>query len=148
MQTNSEWIKAVRIDKVAEGHAKRIHRVTSPYDIPEAFRVISVGQGRFLLEFRYIDASEGGSEVFLSGDVKAVIGKSTKRLLAIDFKPADHDPKDLLVKLHKVIQQLSEKEDLKRQAEWNYRAARDAMDRSMPKIEARFKGIFEPALAH
>lgn len=148
MQTKSEWIKPVQGDKQLGTYTNRLHRVTSPYDVPEAFRVTSVDDGRFLLEFRYIDSVESASDVRLAGDVRASLGKLTKRILAIEFKPADHDLEELLAKLHRIIQQLSEKEELKRQAEWNYRAAREAVDDTMPSIKERLSSLLSPVPAH
>jgi hypothetical protein len=144
MHTRSEWIKPVQDDK-PQGKARR---VTSPYDVPEAFRVTALEDGRFLIEFRYIDSAESASDIRLSGDVRALLGRSTKRILAIEFKPADHDLKELLAKLRWIIQQLSEKEEFKRQAEWNYRAAREAVDHAMPSIKERLSGMLSPLPAH
>jgi hypothetical protein len=144
MQTKSEWIKLVQDDKRQD----KARRVTSPYDVPEAFRVTALDAGRFVIEFKYIDSVENAIDIRLAGDVRASLGKSTKRILAIEFKPADHDLQELLAKLRRIIQQLSEKEEFKRQAEWNYRATREAVDHTMPSIKERLSGILSPLPAH
>ena len=147
MQNKSEWIKSLP-GGTPETFTSRAHRVTSPYDVPEAFRVTAVNDGRFLIEFRYIDSAEDTLDLRLSGDVRATLGRTTKRILAIEFKPNDHDTTELLARLHRIIQQLSEKEGLKRQAEWNYRATREAVDHTMPNLKERLARILAPLPAH
>lgn len=146
MQKQSDWVKVVYHDKPNVDRANQFHHVTSPYDIPHGFRVVSLDKDRVVVEFRYIDCGENRQDIHLSGDVKASIGKDTKRLLAIDFKPSDHEVTDVINRIHRIIQQLSEKQDLKPQAQWNYRAARDAIDETLPKLYARFGGILFPAV--
>lgn len=147
MQTQSEWIKPVLGDKQHLTYSSRTNRVTSPYDVPEAFRVKPLPGGKLLIEFRYIDSAEGATDIHLAGDVRASLGKSTKRILAIEFKPSDHNIADLVAKLHRIIQQLSERDELKRQAEWNYRATREAVDDTVPSIKERLLSMLTPTHA-
>lgn len=147
MQT-SEWIKFA-YGTPEDGSGKvRLRQVTSPYDIPEAFRLTPLEKNRISIEFRYLDRAESSRLVHLSGDVKVEVGKSTMRLLAIEFRPGDHDVQELLPRLHRIIQQLSEKEGLRRQAEWNYRATREAVDQALPSVSDRLTNLLYPLPAH
>lgn len=148
MENKPNWIKAVYQPKQGSKHRDRPRAVPSPYDVPEAFRVLPVGPGRFLLEFRYLDHSESTQTLHLSGDVKVVLGRSTKRLLGLEFKPSDHDADELVDRIHKIIQQLSERGDLRQQADWNYKAAREAVDGSLNALRDKFSGFFLQASAN
>lgn len=148
MEHKPNWIKAVYLRKSAGKGHDRPRAVASPYDVPEAFRFSNASEDRVLLEFRYLDHSESAQTLQLSGDVKVTVGRSTKRILSLEFKPSDHDVEDLVARLHHIIHQLSERGDLRQQAEWNYKAARDAVDGSISSLRDTFSGCFSHATAH
>lgn len=59
--------------------------VVSPYDVPEAVRGIKTADGRFRVEFRYIDGPEpASSPQTLDNHVVAFEGRYSKRLLALE----------------------------------------------------------------
>jgi hypothetical protein len=59
--------------------------IVSPYDIPEAVRGFKTPNGRFRIEFRYIDGTEpSGPEKSLDQHVVAIVGRHTGRLLALE----------------------------------------------------------------
>lgn len=136
MNTKSGWIRVLQPDKIQTSlSASRAHRVTSPYDVPEAFRITSLDGDKFLFEFRYIDSGEQTSNVNLDGQARARLGKSTHRILAIELSRPELEAGALVKRFHKVIQELSEKDSYKGQAAWNYRAAREAVDLTMSDIQ-------------
>lgn len=146
MNARTEWFK-LRQD-AADSTNQKVGRVTSPYDIPEAFGITPVGDGRISLEFRYMDRAEPPRAVNLEPDVKVELGKSTDRLFVIEFKPSDHNFDELVLKIHRIIQQLSEKDAFKHQAAWNYRATREAVDRTLPSVSERLATILVAEPAH
>ena len=148
MGNKPSWIKAVYSRKAPDKGHDRPRAVPSPYDVPEAFRVLPATVDKVILEFRYLDHSEDARLLHLSGDVKVTVGRSTKRILSVEFKHSDHDVDDLIARLHEIIQQLSERGDLRQQADWNYKAARDAVDGSVNRLRDSFSGHFTHAHAH
>lgn len=146
MNARTEWFRFLSGN--ASNERKKVGRVTSPYDVPEAFRVSAVGDGRISLEFRYLDRAEPSRAVNLASDVKVEIGKSTNRLLMMEFRPSDHNVDELIPKIHRIIQQLSEQVAFRNQAEWNYRATREAVDSTLPHVSDRLASVFFPAPAH
>mgnify|MGYP006897567923 CR=1 FL=1 len=58
--------------------------MVSPYDIPEAVRVLKAGKSKFQIDFRYIDGPEPEGEVLKEYDgIELVLGKFTHRIVAI-----------------------------------------------------------------
>ena len=58
--------------------------VLSPYDVPDAVRGSRTHEGRFRIEFRYIDGEEAGKEVRIGEHVVATEGRYSGRLLAME----------------------------------------------------------------
>lgn len=147
MSARTEWFK-FRHDAV-ENNEKGVGRVTSPYDVPEAFRVTPLGDGRVALEFRYMDRAEPRRSINLGSDAKVEIGSSTKRLFLIEFKPSgDHGSHELLSAIHRIIHQLAEKDAYRQQGPWNYRATRESVDRSLPRVSERLADVLVAEPAH
>lgn len=66
-----------------------VNLVVSPYHIPEAVRGVRLGDGRFRVEFRYIDGEEPhGKAIKLDSHVTAFEGRLTRRLLALEIDVA------------------------------------------------------------
>jgi hypothetical protein len=97
-----------------------------------------------MIEFRYIDSVEDVEDIYMSGGIKASIGKETRRLMSIQFKPEHHDIAHVIETLHRIIQQLSEKENLRSQAKWNFKAAREAIDQTFAADGAKFGAFLQP----
>jgi hypothetical protein len=138
MQKKSGWL-TVEYAPREESHERTknkmmVHFITSPYDIPEAFRVVDNTPGMLRVEFRYIDNTESSEEIALKHDVKAFIGKATKRLLAIELKLDNQDVQRFEGEFNTIIEQLSAKNDLKLQADWNYKAVRNALHHGLRKL--------------
>jgi hypothetical protein len=63
--------------------------VVSPYDLPEAVRGFRKSNGRFRIEFRYIDGDEPiAEELRVDEHVSAFEGKHSGRLLALEVDTA------------------------------------------------------------
>lgn len=84
----TEWLKLKSIplqSPIPPAPGVLFDVVVSPYDIPEAVRGFKTPQGRFRIEFRYIDGPEPqGPELHLDDHVKAIEGRFTRRLLALE----------------------------------------------------------------
>lgn len=136
MTTKSDWVKvdyrANDLPKLKLGQkAKmRVHLRTSPYDVPEAFRLSEIRQGWLRIEFRYIDALGPASEFNLPNGALVEVERSTKRLVAIELNPNDHKVEEILSSFTSSIEQLSKQQEFKAQANWNYKAARTVVGQS------------------
>ena len=144
MENTSDWIKTEYVPRVPQHRANKIgvHLMPSPYDIPAAFRATWLSSDTVLVEVRYIDNAEGVQEVAMSGGIKASIGRETRRLMAVQFKPEHHDVDHVIDTLHRAIQRLSEEKNLRAQAMWNFKAARDAVDQTRAAGGPNFGSFF------
>lgn len=145
MADSNEWFK-VRPDASAhsEGSGRpkmKVHFMTSPYDVPQAFRLVQVSPEWLRVEFRYIDTLQASETYCLPNLAKVEVEKSTKRLVAIELRPEDHDIAEILSSFRRTIDQLSARSELRDQRDWNYKAARNAFDQGVERLTARLDGM-------
>lgn len=84
----TEWLRLGDIKKLPEGAQEPdfvLGVVLSPYDVPDAVRGLRTNEGRFRIEFRYIDGEEQGKQVKVGPHVMATEGKYSGRLLAMEI---------------------------------------------------------------
>jgi hypothetical protein len=88
----SEWINLVKnVASPTQMPQPDVHLnvLVSPYHVPEAMRGIRLADGRFRVEFRYIDGEERqGKAIKLDDHATAFEGRITRRLLAIELDVA------------------------------------------------------------
>lgn len=137
---NSDWIKVLYHEEAPHGGGVQL--VTSPYDIPEAFKIADIRKNWIRIEFRYIDSAERGEEVSLPSSAKVVVGRASKRLLAIEMNPAHHDVGDIISSFDRIIDQLSTRKEFRPQANWNYRATKRAFDQSSERWKPSLSSFF------
>jgi hypothetical protein len=90
METKSTWLplnqRAYEDDEVKDLQGMRVHMVVSPYDVPEALRLLADEAKKLLrVEFKYMsheptDCRDLGASTF------AELGRNSKRLYAIELK--------------------------------------------------------------
>lgn len=84
----TEWLRLGDIKELPEGAREPdfvLGVVLSPYDVPDAVRGRRTDEGRFRIEFRYIDGEEQGKPVKVGPHVTATEGKYSGRLLAMEI---------------------------------------------------------------
>lgn len=85
----AEWLRLPDADQLRDGAAGVpdvvFDVVVSPYSVPDAVRGVRTSEGRFRIEFRYIDGPEPtAAPKALDEHVRVIEGRHSGRLLAIE----------------------------------------------------------------